>query len=241
LLLAGADARRAVQEDEVPQGSTRRGAAAGARILVVEDDEDTRELMALALAGEGFAVEQAADAREALAHLASGTFDLVVTDYDMPVQTGAAMLKEAAERGLLGSAAAVVVTAHPDPVGVEDVEVIRKPIDLGEFLSATAARLASRSGPAGGEDTVRLDAVLYVSSGSTASARARRYLEEMIARLRRPGLRFEVCDVSQDARRAEADGVVYTPTLVRRSPGPPVWVVGDPSASPLLPELLTID
>jgi two-component system chemotaxis response regulator CheY len=210
-----------------------------ARILLVEDDEDTRELMAMALRGEGFAVEEATDAAEALKRLAASAFDLVITDYDMPVQTGAAMLHEAARRGLLGSAAALVITAHPEHEGVDTMEVLRKPIDLGHFLAEIAARLP-QAADAATEMAPRLEAVLYVSSGSAASARARRYLEELVARMGVPGLRLDVCDVSRDARRAEQDRVVYTPTLVRRSPGPPVWVVGDPSASSVVPDLLSI-
>lgn len=219
---------------------TQRDAAAppGARILVVEDDEDTRELMSLALRAEGFSVEKAADADEGLAHLSSGPFDLVITDYDMPVRTGASMLKEAAGRGLLGSAAAILVTAHPEPVGVDDIEVIPKPLDLTRFLSEVGARLGRRS--ASDADAPRLEAILYVSSGSAASLRARRHVEGLLARLQVPGLHFEVCDVSRDAGRAETDKVVYTPTLVRKRPGPPVWVVGDLSASPLLPDLLRL-
>jgi CheY-like chemotaxis protein len=195
--------------------------------------------MAMALRGEGFAVEQAGNAAEGLAHLSSGAFDLVITDYDMPVATGAAMLHEASRRGLLGSAAAVVITAHPEPEGVGALEVLRKPIDLERFLDEVAARLPD-GGAAANEDVPRLEAVLYVSSGSAASARARRYLEDLVARMGVPGLRLEVCDVARDARRAEQDRVVYTPTLVRRTPGPPVWVVGDPSESALLPDLLRL-
>jgi DNA-binding response OmpR family regulator len=220
----------------VSDRTRRKARRPAARILLVEDDEDTRELMAMALRAEGFAVEQARDAAEGLKHLSSSAFDLVITDYDMPVATGAAMLHEAERRGLLGSAAAVVVTAHPDPRDVDTLEVIRKPIDLERFLAEVAARLPEAA-PAG-EEGPHLEAVLYVSSGSAASARARRYVEALVEKM--PGLRLEVCDVSRDARRAEQDGVVYTPTLVRRSPGPPVWVVGDPSANSILPDLLRL-
>jgi two-component system cell cycle response regulator CpdR len=214
-----------------------------ARILLVEDDEDTRDLMAVALQCEGFAVEQASDAAEGLARLSSGAYDLVITDYDMPVKTGASMLKEAADRGLLGAAGAILVTAHPEPEGVEDLEIIRKPIELAEFLTEVASRLRRPAGQAGPEvsvDAPRLEAILYISSGSASSHRARRYMEDLLAGMRVPGLRFEVCDVSRDAPRAEADGVVYTPTLVCRWPGPPVRVVGDPSASMLVPDLLRV-
>jgi two-component system chemotaxis response regulator CheY len=222
-----------------------RSAPSVGRILVVEDDEDTRELMTVALRAEGFAVEQAADAAEGLACLASGAYDLVVTDYDMPVKTGAAMLKEAAAQGLLGSASAVVVTAHPAPEGVEDLQVLRKPIDLVQFLGEVTARVSAAAAATVGRVPApappHIEAILYISSGSPASLRARLRMEELVARARMPGLRLEVCDISRDARRAEADGVVYTPTLVWRAPGPPVRIVGDPTASPVVAALLRIE
>ena len=195
----------------------------------------------MALQAEGFAVEQAGNGIEGLARLTNASYDLVITDYDMPVKTGALMLKEAASRGLLGSAAAILVTAHPEPEGAEDVEIIRKPIDLGQFLTEISIRLR-REKPAepDAEASPHLEAILYVSSGSRASLRARRYIEALLARTPGSGVRFEVCDLARDASRAETDGVVYTPTLVRRSPGPPVWIVGDLTTNPIVPELLGV-
>jgi hypothetical protein len=40
-------------------------------------------------------------------------------------------------------------------------------------------------------------------------------------------VRFEVCDISADPERAEADAVCYTPMLVKRRPLPRTCVVGD--------------
>jgi two-component system cell cycle response regulator DivK len=56
-----------------------------ALILVVEDNEPTRELVAAALEGAGYRVAPAADGREALHHLEGGPSpDLILLDMLMP-------------------------------------------------------------------------------------------------------------------------------------------------------------
>lgn len=104
-------------------------------LLLVEDDEDTRDLMALALRGAGFDVQQAGSGREALDLLEAGPFDLLVTDYDMPGMTGTEMLQIAAERGIVRAARPLIVTAHPSPKGTEGFPVVRKPLDLARFVA----------------------------------------------------------------------------------------------------------
>ena len=161
-----------------------------ARILIVDDDDDTRQLLAFAL-GKRYEVVQAARAEAALDVLRSGAVDLVITDYDMPGQTGADLLKRAADEGILGDAASLVVTAHPDPEGVPDeVPLLRKPLDLERLLVQIRAILpggdaapperAVASAPKTTDGAV-LDLVLYVSPRSAASARARRRMDEVIA------------------------------------------------------------
>src|SRR5258708_2658786 len=90
------------------------------RILLVEDDEDTRQLLAVALEAQAYVVAQAGDAEDGLEALRKGRFDMILTDYDLPGKTGAAMLREANALRLVDGAATLVVTAHPDPEGVED-------------------------------------------------------------------------------------------------------------------------
>ena len=104
-------------------------------LLLVEDDEDTRDLMALALRGAGFDVKQAGSGREALDILAATPFDLLVTDYDMPGMTGTEMLQIAAERGIVRGARPLIVTAHPSPKGTAGFPVVRKPLDLARFVA----------------------------------------------------------------------------------------------------------
>ncbi len=59
-----------------------------ARILVVEDEPDIRELVVITLAFNGFEVASAADGEEALAMAASAPYDLIILDVRMPRMTG---------------------------------------------------------------------------------------------------------------------------------------------------------
>src|SRR3954471_23481124 len=51
-----------------------------ARILLVEDDRDLRTTMAAALAGDGHAIDEAADGTAALERLAQRAYDVVLLD-----------------------------------------------------------------------------------------------------------------------------------------------------------------
>jgi CheY-like chemotaxis protein len=205
------------------------------RILLVEDDEDTRQLLAIALEAQGYGVIQARDADEGLAALRGGGFRMILTDYDLPGKTGAAMLREAGARGLVDGAATVVVTAHPEPEGVDDATLVRKPLDLEKFLlqvrrifdakppSADGHR--ESEGPKAGAERVGLR--LYISADSTPSLVARRNMERLLARLRAGEIDFEVFDLAVDPAQGDKDHIIFTPTLVKHRPYPRAWIVGD--------------
>jgi len=71
-----------------------------------------------------------------------------------------------------------------------------------------------------------VELVLYIGPGSPASARAQQNLQALIARLDPGRVDLDICDVSQDAERAEADRILFIPTLVVRRPLL-TWIVGD--------------
>jgi len=75
---------------------------ARARLLVVDDEEPQRVMLANILGRAGFAVVTAADGREALARLAEGRFDALLTDQRMPGMDGLELLEGARriQRGL---------------------------------------------------------------------------------------------------------------------------------------------
>jgi DNA-binding response OmpR family regulator len=59
-----------------------------ARILVVEDEPDSREALVTLLSREGYAVEAASTAEEASELLAASDVDLLVADWDLPGRSG---------------------------------------------------------------------------------------------------------------------------------------------------------
>ena len=104
-----------------------------ARILLVDDDEDARALMARALRGMGHQVIEAADGAEAL-RLDLGTFDAVLTDVQMPAVGGREVL---AAVGRASRAIPVVVfTGFATPEGAIDLiadgayDYLPRPVEL---------------------------------------------------------------------------------------------------------------
>jgi DNA-binding NtrC family response regulator len=57
-------------------------------VLVVEDNEAVRDMLALSLKQAGYHVEKASDGVEALGEMKQRRFDVVVTDYRMPCMNG---------------------------------------------------------------------------------------------------------------------------------------------------------
>jgi signal transduction histidine kinase/CheY-like chemotaxis protein len=66
---------------------------AGKRVLVVDDDEDSREITSKALAGTGAAVTQASSGIEALNHWRAERFDVLICDLAMPGMDGFEVLR----------------------------------------------------------------------------------------------------------------------------------------------------
>lgn len=217
-----------------------------ARILLIEDDEDTRQMMAIALTAQGFGVDQADTVDEAISRLRANRYDLVLTDYDLPDKTGATLLRQGAREGILHDAVAVVVTAHPDPEGIEGFEILRKPLDLERFLRQIRKILAARreeesprSPPpaaSSGPDAPLVDLILYINPESLPSVRARECLQRLLAGC--GTVHLQIVDVTRDDAKAEADHVVFTPTLVKKAPPPRAWLVGDLGATQVLRDLL---
>jgi KaiB-like protein len=48
----------------------------------------------------------------------------------------------------------------------------------------------------------------------------------------------DVCDLNADPAGGERDQIAFTPTLFKRAPGPPMWILGDLSRPEPLVELL---
>lgn len=62
-------------------------------ILVVDDDEQLRKMYARALGGQGYRFSLAACARHGLTLLAEGSYDLVITDFELGDGTGTEIME----------------------------------------------------------------------------------------------------------------------------------------------------
>jgi CheY-like chemotaxis protein len=120
----------------------RMAPAVGApTILVVEDNDDTRELYAWTFESGGYRVLAADSAEEALRLLEHERVRVILTDYNLPRTTGVALLHQARKERLLDPATpALICTAHRFVQPPTGVRVLHKPIDpmtlLGEVERA---------------------------------------------------------------------------------------------------------
>jgi len=87
-LSARADAAPPAAEAVTPPAPEAAPAGAGGYLLVVDDVDANRDLLARRLQRDGYATAQAADGRQALAMIAARAPDLVLLDIMMPVMDG---------------------------------------------------------------------------------------------------------------------------------------------------------
>ena len=66
----------------------------GSRILIVDDNDDFRTMLAAALRSNGYIISEAADGEEALAMLTTTDNDMAIVDLDMPKLNGLALSKK---------------------------------------------------------------------------------------------------------------------------------------------------
>ena len=91
----------AQERGDEQDGNTAPVALAGARLLVVDDEESLRITTAAILEQEGYAVETASSGNEAVALLSGAEFDLVLTDLHMEGGDGLSVLSEIRSRAPL--------------------------------------------------------------------------------------------------------------------------------------------
>lgn len=83
-----------------------------ARILLVEDDLDTRTGLAIRLESQGFEVVEAVDAASAVAVGVREQPDLILLDLGLPAGDGFALLQRFRSHGALSSAPVIVLSAR---------------------------------------------------------------------------------------------------------------------------------
>jgi CheY-like chemotaxis protein len=109
-------------------------------ILVVEDDDDTRDALCTLLVGQSYRVLDAMNGREALKVLSRTKPALVIMDLSMPVMTGWQLLDVIHEKKLLPGVPIIVLSADARPPSA-DVCFLQKPIGAEHLLEAISASL----------------------------------------------------------------------------------------------------
>ena len=122
-------------------------AADARRILVVDDDEDILDLVALALEIHGYAVETAAHGQAALERLAEAPADLILLDLNMPVMDGRRFCEEKRRRPELDSIPLALMSAAEN-LGERSrpcmpSAVLPKPFVVDDLLRTVATVLAA--------------------------------------------------------------------------------------------------
>ncbi|WP_203902965.1 response regulator transcription factor [Virgisporangium aliadipatigenens] len=113
-----------------------------ARVLVVDDDEDIRVLVAARLEAAGYRADMVADGPEALRAIRDDKPDLVILDVMMPGMSGFDVCREIREDPAVADLPVIMLTARDDGVakllgrarGAD--RYLAKPFDAPDLLSA---------------------------------------------------------------------------------------------------------
>jgi two-component system phosphate regulon response regulator PhoB len=87
-------------------------AGPSARVLLVDDDRDIRDVVGAMLDAVGLLVESATSAEEALERVRSSSFDLMVLDWNLPGITGIELCRLIRRDPLLSTLPVLFLTAH---------------------------------------------------------------------------------------------------------------------------------
>ncbi|HJQ26722.1 MAG TPA: response regulator [Blastocatellia bacterium] len=118
------------------------------KILVIEDNRDSRDILAKLLRMSGYDVISAGDGEAGLAAAQGQDPDLIITDIHMPNMNGIEFVQRVRRDHLLDKTPVLVVTAFGANVAREAINAgadaaAEKPFDFDGFL-ATVEKLISR-------------------------------------------------------------------------------------------------
>ena len=122
------------------------------RILLVEDEEPIRDLVATALRFTGFTVETAASGPEGLAQARNNSWHLLVLDVNLPGLDGFALTRKLREAG--DDVPVIFLTARDDPADLREGftgggdDYLTKPFSLEELVLRIEAMLRRGRGHA---------------------------------------------------------------------------------------------
>jgi signal transduction histidine kinase/ActR/RegA family two-component response regulator len=120
-----------------------------ARVLLVEDDDATRELVRATLESAGASVEAVASARDARREMLSEAPDVLISDIRMPEEDGYSLLRSLRGAGI--ETPAIALTAYARREDADEARAagyqlhLPKPIDAGRLIDAVAKLIRSHT------------------------------------------------------------------------------------------------
>ncbi|HUG53291.1 MAG TPA: response regulator [Vicinamibacteria bacterium] len=124
----------------------------GIRVLIVEDDEDTRDVLTLGLELQGAEVCGVGSAKEAFGAVDQFSPDVILSDIGLPDEDGLSLIRRLrqlpADSGRIPAAAVTAFTLGDDgqePIRAGFQRHFRKPVETRELFEAVAelARLGA--------------------------------------------------------------------------------------------------
>jgi CheY-like chemotaxis protein len=121
------------------------------RVLVIDDDEDLRELEIRVVKQAGYQVDAVGDAHAGLERLAERAYDVILSDVRMPGMDGIVFYQEVRRRYPAQADRIILVTAHVQMDQYKEfmqtvrAPILQKPFTLGEFHAALARKLGPRA------------------------------------------------------------------------------------------------
>ena len=123
-----------------------KGGTKPLRVLVVEDDDETRLMLREALTDEGFEVITAQDGLHALRTVAAGSPDAIVLDFDLPLLSGPEVVQEWRTRRPDDQVPVIGMSAlREGPLVARELRLttfLQKPFEIDTLISAIRADTA---------------------------------------------------------------------------------------------------
>jgi len=120
-------------------------------ILVIDDEKDIRQLVAVILESAGYAVSQASNGQHGLSLLQEAKYDLIITDVMMPGVDGWEVCRQVKAMPHSRQSAVIFLTVRNQPLdrimGMEVTQAdgyLTKPFDQQELLEIVAETLSTR-------------------------------------------------------------------------------------------------